>query len=131
MPFTDAEFDAITIGFGFRNLTFGNANSDKHLSEISRILKHGGKLCILESAVPRSSFIRFFYKLYLRMILIPLGGLLSGDWKAYRYLALSSANFYSEDEIRALLDENDLQVKRIRRFFMGAANLIVAVKRQK
>jgi len=128
MPFPDAEFDAISIGFGFRNLTFENANSDRHLGEIARVLKKRGKLCIIESAVPSGKLIRFFYKLYLRLILIPLGGVISGDWKAYRYLALSSANFYSETEVQDLLKQYDMHVRQVKRFFLGAVNLTVAEK---
>lgn len=128
LPFSDNQFDAISIGFGFRNLTYQNANSDKHLEEINRVLKPGGKFCILESAVPSNFLVRFFYNLYLRMLLIPLGGLISGNWKAYRYLALSSANYYNVSELETLMSKHGLTVQKVRTFFMGAANLIIASK---
>lgn len=130
MPFRKEEFDALTIGFGFRNLTYRNENAPKHLAEISRIMKKRGRLYILESAVPSGKLIRFFYNLYLRMILIPLGGLVSGQWKAYRYLALSSANYYKVEELERLLADYGFRMVSTRTFFMGAANLLVAEKQE-
>lgn len=128
MPFDEKRFDAITIGFGFRNLTFENPNQDKHLKEIFRVLKTGGSLLILESGVPENPIIWFFYKLYLYLFLIPIGTLLSGNFKAYWYLAHSSSKFYSIEEISALLEKAGFKNIEARKFFMGAANLIVARK---
>jgi demethylmenaquinone methyltransferase/2-methoxy-6-polyprenyl-1,4-benzoquinol methylase len=128
MPFADGTFDAITIGFGFRNLTFNNTNSSKHISEMFRVLKPGGNLYILESSVPQNWFIRFFYNLYLYLFLIPLGALLSGDGKAYWYLAHSSSKFYNTTEIGNLLAEYGFGHVSVKRFFFGAANLIVFSK---
>ena len=129
MPFSSGKFDALTIGFGFRNLVFENENSLQHLSEMNRVLKKEARLYILESAVPRNNLIRFLYKLYLSVFLIPLGGIISGNWKAYAYLARSSANFYSIREIKDLLYQQGFELIRTDRFFMGAAHLIEAVKK--
>jgi demethylmenaquinone methyltransferase/2-methoxy-6-polyprenyl-1,4-benzoquinol methylase len=128
MPFTDCEFDSITIAFGFRNLTYENPNQQKNLKEILRIIKREGKLVILESAVPSNKFILFFYNLYLHCIIIPLGGLISGDWKAYNYLARSSANYYSVAEIKEILGRYGLEANSIKTFFFSAASLISAIK---
>jgi demethylmenaquinone methyltransferase/2-methoxy-6-polyprenyl-1,4-benzoquinol methylase len=128
MPFSDNEFDGITIGFGFRNLTYNNSACQKHMSEINRVLKQGGRFYILESAIPRNPLVRVMYNLYLRLILLPLGGLISGNWRAYRYLALSSANYFSPDEIKSLLIRFGFIPESARSFFMGASNLIVAKK---
>lgn len=128
MPFGEGEFDSITIAFGFRNLTFENPHQQKYIVEMTRILKKGGKLVIVESAVPSNKFILFFYNFYLHCILIPLGGLISGDWKAYGYLARSSANYYNSNEIEELLVQFGFEVNSIRTFFFGAANLISAIK---
>lgn len=128
MPFTDNHFDCITIGFGFRNLTFNNPNRDKHIKEMHRSLKPGGKLLILESSVPNKLFFRFFYKIYLYTCLIPLGTILSGNFKAYWYLAHSSSEFYSVDEIRNMLLKKGFSSLEYRSFFFGATNLIKAIK---
>ncbi|MBN1119285.1 MAG: bifunctional demethylmenaquinone methyltransferase/2-methoxy-6-polyprenyl-1,4-benzoquinol methylase UbiE [Bacteroidales bacterium] len=128
MPFEDESFNSITVGFGFRNLTFDNPNKDKHIAETFRVLKKGGRFLILESAVPKNAFIRLFYKIYLYLFLIPIGGLLSGNPKAYWYLAHSSAGFYSVEEIQQMLHEKGFTGFESQNFFFGAANLIIAQK---
>jgi len=128
MPFADSEFDCITIGFGFRNLTWENPDRDAFLGEISRIMKPGARLLILESAVPRNPFVGFFYRLYLMLVLVPLGGLLSGDWKAYRYLARSSSGFYDFASLQSMLRPHRLDLALGRKFLLGSVNLLVATK---
>lgn len=128
MPFADGEFDCITIGFGFRNLTYENTKREKHLQEISRVMRPGAHLLILESARPENRFVNFFYRLYLRLFLVPLGGFLSGDWNAYRYLANSSAGFYSFAEMRKMLDANHMTLHIRRKYILGSVNLLIAKK---
>lgn len=128
MPFPENSFDCITISFGFRNLTYHNPHRDKYLSEIYRVLKENGKIFILESAIPKNRVIRFLFKAYLYLILIPLGLIFSGSGKAYKYLAQSSAGFYTEEELKQLLNEYGFQIQSIRRFFFGAVNLLIVNK---
>jgi demethylmenaquinone methyltransferase/2-methoxy-6-polyprenyl-1,4-benzoquinol methylase len=129
MPFNDESFDAMTIGFGFRNLTFENNKTEIHLKEMNRILRKGARLHILESSVPSNKLIRSFYKFYLSVILIPLGALISGNWKAYSYLARSSANFFNVQEVNEILMKYGFEVLKVKTFFFGASNLITAVKK--
>jgi demethylmenaquinone methyltransferase/2-methoxy-6-polyprenyl-1,4-benzoquinol methylase len=129
MPFADSEFDCITIAFGFRNLTYDNPACDIHLKEIARIVRSGGQLLILESAVPQHRLIHFFYKLYLRCILVPLGGFISGNRKAYSYLAQSSANYFNRAELIELLTKHEFVVNFNKTFFLGAANLLSATRK--
>ncbi|MBA7540108.1 Demethylmenaquinone methyltransferase [subsurface metagenome] len=128
MPFGKEEFDGITIAFGFRNLTFENPDVQNHLKEMNRILKREGKLIILESGIPTQSFVRLIYKFYLTCVLIPLGGIISGSWHAYRYLAKSSGNFFNLPEVDQLLTDYGFKVLESKRYFMGAANLVIAEK---
>jgi len=128
LPFESGSIDAITIGFGFRNLTFENLNREKHISEMYRVLARGGSIYILESSVPDNFIIRILYKLYLYLFLIPLGSVISGNPKAYWYLAHSSSNFYNMAEVRTLLLKNGFENVKSHRFMFGAANLIIAQK---
>ncbi len=130
MPFKDNTYDAITIGFGFRNLTFSNPDEKKHIGEICRVLKPGAKLIILESAAPENPFIRFFYKLHLFGFLVPVGGLLSGDFKAYWYLAHSSSKYYTSKELKALLEQNGFEKVSFKNFLFGATKLVIAKKKK-
>jgi demethylmenaquinone methyltransferase / 2-methoxy-6-polyprenyl-1,4-benzoquinol methylase len=128
MPFPTGAFDVVTIAFGFRNLTYENPSCDAHVAEISRVLNSGGHFIILESAVPRNNLIRFFYNCYLRLFLIPLGGILSGNWKAYSYLARSSSNFFNRKELTELLNKFGFKILSIKPLFLGAASLLTAVR---
>lgn len=129
MPFASQEFDRITIGFGFRNLVWQNPNQSKHLEEMSRVLKPGAKLLILESAVPENALISFFYRLYLKLILVPLGGILSGNWKAYRYLAGSSSGFYDFSTLKSMMEPFKLYLQSEKKFLFGSVNLLIAIKK--
>lgn len=129
MPFNDSAFDSMTIGFGFRNLTFNNARIDLHMNEISRTIKKGGYMLVLESSVPQNAFMRFFYNLYLQFIMIPLGGIISGNRKAYRYLAHSSANFYTVPELTEIWNKFGFNLESVQTFFLGSANLIILRKK--
>ncbi len=128
IPFKDKTYDCMTIAFGFRNLCYDNPALEKHMREMNRVLKEGGKLIILESGVPSNPVIKLLYRLHLHVILIPLGGLLSGNWKAYKYLVRSAENFFSIDEIKQLLTRFGFEMVKVKQYFMGAANLIVAEK---
>ena len=82
LPFADAAFDRILIGFGLRNF------SDKEcaLREICRCLRPGGRLLVLELSQPTSAAVRSLYDKVSERALPALGSLLSGSPEPYRYL---------------------------------------------
>lgn len=98
LPFADDVFDAITIGFGFRNLK----RYDDALQEMVRVLRPGGCIAILEFAPPANGWRGFLYQLYLWNIPV-LATLLSGNLSAYRYLGSSIQGFLSPGEMLTLL----------------------------
>ncbi len=106
LPFADNRFDATTIGFAFRNLTYRNKFAGQYLSEILRTLKPGGIFIIAESSQPKNAILKAGFRIYLKVWIQWLGGLLSGHSKAYRYLAVSARNYYSPEEVKQLLEEN-------------------------
>ncbi len=85
LPFADASFDVVTIGFGLRNVT----NQPRALASILRVLKPGGRLVVLEFSSPVAWPVRPFYHLYSFTVLPALGWLVVRDAKSYRYLAES------------------------------------------
>jgi demethylmenaquinone methyltransferase / 2-methoxy-6-polyprenyl-1,4-benzoquinol methylase len=131
MPFADNRFDTAGITFGIRNLIYENSNAEKHLAEIHRVLRGNGRLVVLESSRPDSRVWRFFNGIYLQFILPWLGGLISGNLKAYRYLAKSSQNYYSRKEMAAILEKAGFRVIRSRPLFLGSVMLLVAEKLEK
>ena len=90
LPFDDNTFDYCTISFGVRN--FSNLN--KSLKEIYRCLKPGGKLFIIEfGKKPSNKMFRVIYNIYSKIWIPLVGGVLSRNFKAYRYLPNSINKF--------------------------------------
>ncbi len=90
LPYRTAQFDAVTIGFGVRNL----AGLDRGLREMARVLKPGGRLVILEITTPRRPPLSTFYSLWFDRV-VPLLGTAAGDRDAYTYLPESVRSFPS------------------------------------
>ncbi len=128
MPFEENGFDAMGITFGIRNLVYENTNAGKHLSELYRVLKPGGRFVVLESSKPGNLIWRVFNNIYLRLILPYLGGIISGNLKAYRYLAKSSRNYYTINEMGAILETAGFKIVSGRSLFLGSVMLVVATK---
>ena len=124
MSFADASFDRATIAFGIRNFE----HREKALKEILRVLKPGGKLVILELSVPSNPVIRWFYKLYFTGILPLIGGRISGDKAAYRYLPASVLNFPGKQEWMATMAACGYAEVRHKAFTLGICRMYVGEK---
>jgi demethylmenaquinone methyltransferase / 2-methoxy-6-polyprenyl-1,4-benzoquinol methylase len=101
LPMADGSFDAISIAFGFRNLT----NYRGGLQELARVLKPGGVLAILEFSHPPGMFMRTAYGLYSRFILPAVGRIVSGSREAYAYLPESIRKFPPAEELKRMVSE--------------------------
>lgn len=89
LPFPDGSFDGATVGFGVRNL----ADLDRGLRELSRVLRPGARLVVLEFTVPPNPLLRRLYMLYFTRVLPLVGRLVSGHPWAYTYLPASVKEF--------------------------------------
>jgi demethylmenaquinone methyltransferase / 2-methoxy-6-polyprenyl-1,4-benzoquinol methylase len=128
LPFPDGHFDCVGISFAFRNLTWKNPLCRPHFAEVLRVLRPGGRYVIIESSQPQNRVIRAFFHFYLRWYVRPAGRLLSGEEGAYRYLAESAANYYSQQEVQELLLEAGFREVKYRPLFFGAAGIHVALR---
>jgi demethylmenaquinone methyltransferase / 2-methoxy-6-polyprenyl-1,4-benzoquinol methylase len=99
LPYGDDSFDAVTIGFGARNL----ADLPKGLSEMARVLRPGGRLVILEITRPQREPLASFYSLWFDR-LVPVIGSLAGDPDAYSYLPDSVRSFPDPERLAAMID---------------------------
>jgi demethylmenaquinone methyltransferase / 2-methoxy-6-polyprenyl-1,4-benzoquinol methylase len=104
LPNEDAGFDAVTVGFGVRNL----ADLDVGLAEMARVLRPGGRLVILEITQPRRPPLSSFYSLWFDRI-VPLLGSVAGDREAYTYLPESVKRFPPPEGLAAAMDRAGLE----------------------
>ena len=89
LPFPSAHFDGATVSFGLRNV----ADLDQALRELYRVLRPGGRLVVLEFALPRRRLVKALYLWYFHHVLPLLGRLLSPRGSAYSYLPNSVVEF--------------------------------------
>jgi demethylmenaquinone methyltransferase/2-methoxy-6-polyprenyl-1,4-benzoquinol methylase len=99
LPYDAGRFDAVTVGFGVRNL----ADLDRGLSEMARVLKPGGRAAILEITQPTRPPLSIFYSLWFDRI-VPLLGSFSSDPEAYSYLPESVRSFPSPRGLAEKMD---------------------------
>lgn len=102
LAFADESFDAVTVAFGIRNMP----DPKKALEEVYRVLRPGGHLAILEFSIPECWWVRCLYFAYLRYAVPFLGGVFSGNWKAYRYLQQSIEKFPYGDAFCRILEQS-------------------------
>lgn len=100
LPFPDNYADAVTIAFGIRNVT----NRDKALEEFHRVLKPGGRLCVLEFSTPPTKALRAIYDAYSFAVIPRLGGLLADDKDSYQYLVESIRRFPRQQAFKDMID---------------------------
>jgi demethylmenaquinone methyltransferase / 2-methoxy-6-polyprenyl-1,4-benzoquinol methylase len=124
LPFADASFDLVTTAFGFRNL----ANYEGGLQEIRRVLKSAGTLAILEFTEPPPGVLGDWYRWYCRTLLPKIGGLLSGNPNAYKYLPASVARFFRPEELASLMKEVGYASVSYELWTLGSVALHTGVK---
>jgi demethylmenaquinone methyltransferase / 2-methoxy-6-polyprenyl-1,4-benzoquinol methylase len=99
LPYSDASFDAVTVGFGVRNL----ADLDRGIGEMARVLRAGGRLVILEITQPQRPPLSTFFGLWFDRI-VPVLGRLAGDPEAYAYLPESVRSFPPPEGLAQIMD---------------------------
>ena len=123
LPMGDNSYDHICISFGFRNL----GNYDKALKEFYRVLKPGGKLCILEFSQSRSKFFNFIFSVYFNRILPRIAAFISRA-DAYRYLPESVKYFPNESKIKDFLNSNHFTHIEFQKLTFGIATIYQGIK---
>ena len=121
----DASVDAVTIGFGLRNLV----DREAALREMRRVLRPGGRLVILEFAPPPAGPLMSAYRFYLSRVMPGVARLFSaGEANAYRYLAETVAGFPQPAVLARDLERLGFAVA-VERMTLGIVALHVAVRR--
>jgi demethylmenaquinone methyltransferase / 2-methoxy-6-polyprenyl-1,4-benzoquinol methylase len=119
LPFSDNQFDGALVAFGVRNFE----NLHRGLAEINRVLRKDGALVVLEFSRPRAFPVRQVYGFYSRYILPSVGGAISGDAGAYKYLPESAAAFPDGEDFLAELERAGFRDLRRQQLTFGVASL--------
>ena len=125
LPFTAGTFDAITIAFGIRN----TVDPLTSLKEMNRVIKPGGRVGILEFAVPRNKLFAPLYMSYIRNM-FPLFGSFFGKRNEYQYLVDSIPTFPQRDSFTMLMEEAGFTVKKPIELTMGTVIIYVGVNEE-
>lgn len=101
LPFADASYDLVTIGFGLRNVT----DKQRALASMFRVLKPGGRLLVLEFSKPTSGLLSKVYDEYSFRYLPRMGRMIAGDEDSYRYLAESIRKHPDQETLKGMLEQ--------------------------
>jgi demethylmenaquinone methyltransferase/2-methoxy-6-polyprenyl-1,4-benzoquinol methylase len=122
LPLLDASVDAVTIGFGIRNVEQPAAAC----REIARVLRRGGKLVILEFSLPRTAVVRSCYLWYFRRVLPLIGRAISRHPSAYTYLPESVEAFPTPEAFVQVLRDCGFSAVRVVPLTFGVVYMFVA-----
>ena len=105
LPFSDGQFDCVAIAFGLRNVT----RIPKALASMSRMLKPGGRLVILEFSTPTSTLLSRAYDLFSFSVIPSMGKMVTGDEQSYQYLVESIRKHPNQQALSAMMVEAGLE----------------------
>lgn len=124
LPFPDAAFDAVTIGYGLRNL----ADIERGLRECYRVLRPGGRLVSLDFGKPENPLLRKMFFAHLRFHLPWMGRLSCGDADAYSYILASLEAYPAQRGIKTLMEQVGYRACGFEEFVGGTMAINFGVK---
>lgn len=116
LPFADQSFDAVTVGYGLRNL----ASWETGLSEMIRVAKPGGRIVVLDFGKPDHALWRTLYFGYLRLCVPVFGLLFAGRADAYAYILESLRHYPAQRGVEAAMNQHGLKNVRVVNLIGGA-----------
>ncbi len=124
LPFPDNHFNCVSIAFGLRNVT----DKEKALASMTRVLKPGGRLLILEFSKPTNSLLSDAYDKYSFTALPLMGKLIANDSESYKYLAESIRMHPDQETLKDMMEHAGLDNCRYHNMTGGIVALHTGVK---
>ncbi len=124
LPFPDNSFNAVSIAFGLRNVT----DKDQALRDMTRVLKPGGKLMVLEFSKPTNPLLSKVYDTYSFTALPLMGQLIAGDSESYKYLAESIRMHPDQETLKGMMEAAGLVNCKYYNMTGGIVALHVGIK---
>jgi len=124
LPFPDNHFDCVSIAFGLRNVT----DKNKALRSMTRVLKPGGRLLVLEFSKPTNPLLSKAYDTYSFTALPVMGKLVANDSESYRYLAESIRMHPDQETLKGMMEDAGLARCRYYNMTGGVVALHVGIK---
>jgi demethylmenaquinone methyltransferase/2-methoxy-6-polyprenyl-1,4-benzoquinol methylase len=116
LPFPDNSFDAVTVGYGLRNL----ASWETGVTEMFRVTRPGGRLVVLDFGKPANALWRSIYFTHLKMTVPLLGWLFCGNADAYAYILESLKHYPAQEGVAAKMRELNVLNVRVINLLGGA-----------
>jgi demethylmenaquinone methyltransferase / 2-methoxy-6-polyprenyl-1,4-benzoquinol methylase len=124
LPFPDDHFDAVTVSFGLRNMK----DYQGAITEMTRVVKPGGRWICLELTPFRTPLLSPLFDVYFTRVVPKIGGWLSGDADAYRYLPTSVASFPDATALLGLMRAAGLAAVEYELVGLGTVAIHVGIK---
>lgn len=115
LPHKDLSFDAVTSGFLMRNVI----NLNQAIEEQYRVLKKGGRIVVLDTTRPKKNILSPFIWLHMHFVIPTVGGILSGDREAYRYLPDTTEGFVTAEDLAERMKKAGFKNVNFKRLMFG------------
>lgn len=124
LRFSENEFDAVTVAYGVRNFE----NLETGYSEMFRVLKKGGVLCVIELSTPTNKIAYPLYRFYTGVLIPGIGRMVSKDRRAYSYLPESIAAAPQGEEMLGIMRKAGFKHCSYIPLTFGTCTIYMAVK---
>jgi len=124
LPFADGVFDGVTSGYLIRNVP----DISLAFKEQLRVVKPGGKVVCLDTSPPPDSLLRIFVLFHLKVVIPLLGGLISGNREAYRYLPESTQKFKTPKELAEIMRQVGFENITVKRLMLGTMGIVCGIR---
>jgi len=128
LPFADQSLDLITLSFATRNINLSKGLLVRTFAEFRRVLRPGGRLVNVETSQPPCKIVRRGFHLHVKLLVKPVGSLVSGSRRGYAYLSHTIPRFYPAEELAEILSQAGFSEVSYQRLLFGVAAIHQAIR---